>query len=731
MSKTKIVYGALILILILSLVPPALATNSYSDNLLNSYQNFSTVQTITFGTTSTGSVGNRFLFYTWDGTGFGTSNTVAQCFYENGTIWSCGAGYSYITGPYQISYTVDPNQFRGVRIGELYGDSPRFTSDNCFIYGQGGTTPITVDFEANVTTSQIGYPIQFTDLSDPTPNSWQWDFGDGTTSTLQNPVKTYGTAGVYNVSLYAYNATSGFNTETKIDYITISTGFARGVVSNVWVYDAVTGLNITSSSFIEVNVTTGASVYTKNTDMNYAFEPIDASNPEILTVGYLVYPASTVQWTVSKDGYYPYVGSSDPYRLALVPLSVNNDTATLTKVISLPNVVAGDTVTITGNGLTEVFTLDNTHTVIAENNPKGIYDYEVTDQCGFIVTSGQINGTAGGIVTVYNNIISTQTCGSGSGFLISYPVTIVDAETSAAIGNSTLHVDGSGDFTGWHNTTSSTGKFSVSGKGTTGLDPLVYGDVLTLMGSAYGYENGGFALTVSEASNGEPQFISLIKSTSVSQYPEFTVIANTYDSETTQILPGVTITISPSILNNVSIKTTNSAGTATFTNLTSGTSYTATATRSGYTTISKTFTGGGGEIVLLDIPMSPVSVNPTPTTTATTVPYPTVTISVIPTTIPGETNYGGFWGPFYNAFTAMGANSNELTLLMASVLTAMCALFGLCAPGFINPSIGFSATGGFIGGVIGFLFSAAFGFVSIIYLVIIAIIGIFLYLFFR
>lgn len=36
-----------------------------------------------------------------------------------------------------------------------------------------------------------GVPIQFTDRSDGTPTAWLWDFGDGTTSTLQNPVKTF------------------------------------------------------------------------------------------------------------------------------------------------------------------------------------------------------------------------------------------------------------------------------------------------------------------------------------------------------------------------------------------------------------------------------------------------------------------------------------------------------------------------------------------------------------
>lgn len=46
----------------------------------------------------------------------------------------------------------------------------------------------------------------FTDLSDPSANAWLWDFGDGGTSTLQNPTHTYAAAGPYNVCLQVSNS---------------------------------------------------------------------------------------------------------------------------------------------------------------------------------------------------------------------------------------------------------------------------------------------------------------------------------------------------------------------------------------------------------------------------------------------------------------------------------------------------------------------------------------------
>jgi len=47
-----------------------------------------------------------------------------------------------------------------------------------------------------------GEEIQFTYSDDPTDKIFHWDFGDGVTSTLPNPVHIYSTEGTYDVSLY-------------------------------------------------------------------------------------------------------------------------------------------------------------------------------------------------------------------------------------------------------------------------------------------------------------------------------------------------------------------------------------------------------------------------------------------------------------------------------------------------------------------------------------------------
>jgi PKD repeat protein len=86
--------------------------------------------------------------------------------------------------------------------------------------GGGGTAP-TANFTASPTTTTTGTNIAFTDSSTGSPTTWAWTFGDGGTSSSQNPIHPYSSPGTYTVVLTATNAT-GSNTATKTNYITIN-----------------------------------------------------------------------------------------------------------------------------------------------------------------------------------------------------------------------------------------------------------------------------------------------------------------------------------------------------------------------------------------------------------------------------------------------------------------------------------------------------------------------------
>lgn len=69
---------------------------------------------------------------------------------------------------------------------------------------------------ASATSVLVGQQVDFTDQSSNIPTSWNWAFGDGNTSTLQNPSHTYTAPGTYTVTLTATNAQGSCTTTLTI-----------------------------------------------------------------------------------------------------------------------------------------------------------------------------------------------------------------------------------------------------------------------------------------------------------------------------------------------------------------------------------------------------------------------------------------------------------------------------------------------------------------------------------
>jgi PKD repeat protein len=76
------------------------------------------------------------------------------------------------------------------------------------------------DFAANTTFACGIGSVQLTDMTG-NASSWLWSFGDGSTSTEQNPTHTYTNNGTYSVSLVVSNC-QGIDTLEKINFITFS-----------------------------------------------------------------------------------------------------------------------------------------------------------------------------------------------------------------------------------------------------------------------------------------------------------------------------------------------------------------------------------------------------------------------------------------------------------------------------------------------------------------------------
>ena len=116
-------------------------------------------------------------------------------------------------------------------IGNIFGSGGNLTvgSSSIFpiktaMFSAGGSGPVVpaAGFTGSPTSIVEGSSVQFTDTSTGLPTDWSWTFGDGGTSTAQNPVHLYATPGTYTVVLVATNALGSSAPFTRTGYITVT-----------------------------------------------------------------------------------------------------------------------------------------------------------------------------------------------------------------------------------------------------------------------------------------------------------------------------------------------------------------------------------------------------------------------------------------------------------------------------------------------------------------------------
>jgi PKD repeat protein len=152
---------------------------------------------------------------TLDGTG---SSTGTEFTY----LWTTGDG-NIVSG----ANTLTPE----VNAAGTYTLTVTNTTNNCTAISTVVITSYLNYADAVFTHSALQAEVTFTDNSTGANITWAWDFGDGNTSTEQNPVHTYAAAGTYNVCLTVNNE-CGDSEECEEVTITFGMG-SSGTATNL------------------------------------------------------------------------------------------------------------------------------------------------------------------------------------------------------------------------------------------------------------------------------------------------------------------------------------------------------------------------------------------------------------------------------------------------------------------------------------------------------------------
>ncbi len=343
----------------------------------------------------------------------------------------------YIDGSFIDSYTGDI-------INNIFGGNPNvyfgFTGATGGLYNlQTVCMYRNASFTPNKTTVCIGEAVNFTDnsTSDLGQITYLWDFGDGTTSTLQSPSHAWATSGTKTVTL-TISDPSGCTDVATVN-ITVSPEItANFFVSNVSCYGGNDGA-------ITTTPTNGSAPYTYNWDI-----PSTDQNPTGLLAG-------TYNLTITDNNGCTGNSSvtvSQPQVLTITSItttdaSCGNNDGTITI-----NAAGGTINNFFGTYQYSVQGQGTQSNNVFTNLAVGSYNVSVQDDNGCTATSNGVVVNQATLMAITNVTTADEFCGSNNGSIT------VDIQNGIAPYTYTLN-------TGATNTTSATSNtFNNLGQGT-------------------------------------------------------------------------------------------------------------------------------------------------------------------------------------------------------------------------------------------------------------------------
>ncbi len=277
-----------------------------------------------------------------------------------------------------------------------------------------GTKPV-AEFTVDKTNSCAGEPFQFSSSSTPA-DEWSWDFGDGGTSTAENPAYKYQDTGYFPVRLIAYNNGCA-DTVEKANLVYVMAPVARFTPQ----YSCTNPLTVQFQDNSILDPTHGAATYSWNFGNGQTSSQV---NPTVTFAAYGTYP---ITLTIT-DPVCTYTRTVNIHLFELI----NNFS------ISKPSVCRNELFTLTAGGTSTQFI--SSYTWEIEGQPpvnggsifqtrvpvNGVFDITLTmvDVNGCTITR-----TINDMVTVVGAVADFSVANNGG--CVNSEVTITDQSTPA------------------------------------------------------------------------------------------------------------------------------------------------------------------------------------------------------------------------------------------------------------------------------------------------------------
>ena len=262
-------------------------------------------------------------------------------------------------------------------------------------------------------TSGCDANIQFTDISGaPAGTTYLWNFGDGQTSTLQNPSHSYSNSGTYTVSL-ALTSCAGNDSEIKTSYITLTIPTAPTTTGDSICGSGTVALSATGTgtlnwydAAIAGNLVTTGTTYSPNLTSTTTYY-VESSSTTLGTSQFVPCPAITSASSSNTSRYHIFTVAA-PIRLVSVQARANSTGNRTIELRTSTGTVLMDTVfnfttttatTINLNwdipiGTNYQLGLSSTSTVALYRNSAGVsYPYEIA---GLVSITGNSSATSYG-----------------------------------------------------------------------------------------------------------------------------------------------------------------------------------------------------------------------------------------------------------------------------------------------------------------------------------------------